>query len=79
MNPKRNTPRHIILRMAKVKDKERTLKVAKERQLVTYKGVSITLSLRLPAKMEIHFDSSHNQNKDNNKFKNKKQPELTGN
>ena len=27
----------------------------------------------------IHFSSSHNQKKDNNKFKNKKQPELPEN
>ena len=31
MNPKRPTLRHIILKMPKVKDKERILKAAKER------------------------------------------------
>ena len=36
MNPKRSTPRHIIIKMEKVKEK--ILKVAKEKQLVTYKG-----------------------------------------
>ena len=44
MNPKRPTPRHIIIKMAKVKDKERILKAAREKQLVTYKGAPIRLS-----------------------------------
>ena len=30
--PKRNTPRHIIIKMPKVKDKERLLKAAREKQ-----------------------------------------------
>ena len=33
MNPKRPTPRHIIIKMAKFKDKERILKAAREKQL----------------------------------------------
>ena len=45
MNPKRNTPRHIIIKMPKVKDKERILEAAREKQLVTYRGVPITLSV----------------------------------
>ena len=32
MNPKRSTPRHIIIKMIKGKDKERILKVAKTKQ-----------------------------------------------
>nr|KAF6492497.1 hypothetical protein HJG59_009688 [Molossus molossus] len=43
-NPKRPTPRHIIIKMQKVQDKERILKAARERQLVTYRGVPIRLS-----------------------------------
>ena len=38
LDPKRTTPRHII-KMSKVNDKERTLKAAREKQRVTYKGV----------------------------------------
>ena len=41
---KRPTPRHIIVKMPKVKDKERILKVARKKQLVTYRGVPIRLS-----------------------------------
>ena len=44
MNPKRPTPRHIIIKMPKVKDKEQLLKAAREKQLVTNKGTSIRLS-----------------------------------
>ena len=44
MDPKRTTPRHIIIKMSKVKDKERILKAAREKQRVTYKGVPIRLS-----------------------------------
>ena len=41
---KRPTPRHIIIKIPKVKDKERIFKAAIERQRVTYKGVPIRLS-----------------------------------
>ena len=41
---KRNTPRHIIIKIPKVKDKERILEAARERQRVAYKGIPIRLS-----------------------------------
>ena len=44
MNLKRTIPRHIIIKMAKIKDKERSLKAARECQIITYKGVLIKLS-----------------------------------
>ena len=44
LDPKRTTPRHIIMKMPKVKDKERILKAAREKKTVTYKGVAIRLS-----------------------------------
>ena len=44
MNAKRPTPRHIIIKMPNFKDKERILKAAREKQLVTFRGVSIRLS-----------------------------------
>ena len=43
MNPNRPISRCIIIKMAKVKDKERILKAARERKLVTYKGASVRL------------------------------------
>uniref|UniRef100_A0A8D1LN31 L1 transposable element RRM domain-containing protein n=1 Tax=Sus scrofa TaxID=9823 RepID=A0A8D1LN31_PIG len=44
LNPNRPTPRHIIIKMAKVTDKERILKAAREKKNVTYKGTPIRLS-----------------------------------
>ena len=44
MNPNRPTPRHIIIKMAKVKDTERILKAAREKQSVSHKGTPIRLS-----------------------------------
>ena len=44
LDPRRNTPRHIIIKLAKIKDKERILKAAREKDTVTYKGVPIRLS-----------------------------------
>ena len=43
-NPKRPTARHIIIKMAKFQGKERILKVAREKQEVTYKGAPIRLA-----------------------------------
>ena len=40
LDPRRNIPRHIIITLPMIKDKERTLKIAR----VTYKGVPIRLS-----------------------------------
>ena len=44
LDPKRATPRHVIIKMPKLKDKERILKAARKKQRVTYKGVPIRLS-----------------------------------
>ena len=40
----RNTPRHIIITLPKMKQKERILEAAREKDTVTYKGVPIRLS-----------------------------------
>ena len=44
LDPRRNTPRHIIITLAKMKEKERILEAAREKDTVTYKGVPIRLS-----------------------------------
>ena len=44
LDPRRNTPRHIIITLPKIKDKERILKAAREKETVTYKGVPLRLS-----------------------------------
>ena len=44
INPRRNTPRHIQIKLTKTKHKERILKAAREKQQVTYKGNPICLT-----------------------------------
>ena len=44
MNPKRPTSRLIIIKIAIFKDKERILKAAKEKQVVTYEGAPLRLA-----------------------------------
>ena len=44
LDQRRNTPRHIIITLPKIKYKERILKAAREKKTVTYKGVLIRLS-----------------------------------
>ena len=44
LDPRRNTPRHIIIKLPKIKCKERILKAAREKATVTYKGLPINLS-----------------------------------
>ena len=44
MDAKRPTPRHSLIKMPKVKDKDRILNAAREKQLVTYGGIPIRLS-----------------------------------
>ena len=43
LDPRKNTPRHIIIKLPKIKDKERIFKAAREKETVTYKGVPIRL------------------------------------
>ena len=44
MDPRKHTPRYIIMTLAKIKDKERILQAAREKETVTYKGVPIRLT-----------------------------------
>ena len=44
LDAKRPTPRYIIIKMPKFKDKERIIKAAREKKLVTYRAVPIRLS-----------------------------------
>ena len=41
LDPRRNTLKHIIITLLKVKDEERILETAREKDTVTYKGVPI--------------------------------------
>ena len=49
INPRRNMPRHILIKLIKTKHKERIIKAAREKQQVTYKGNPICLTAGLSA------------------------------
>ena len=44
LDPRKHTPRHIIITLPRIKQKERILEAAREKDTVTYKGVPIRLS-----------------------------------
>ena len=49
INPRKNTPGHILFKLSKIKYKEKILKAAREKQQITYKGIPIRLTDDLSA------------------------------
>ena len=49
INPRGNTPRRILIKVSKIKYKEKILKAAREKQQITYKGIPIRLTADLSA------------------------------
>ena len=49
INPRRNMPRHISIKLTKTKHKQRLLKATREKQQVTYKGNPICITADLSA------------------------------
>ena len=49
INPRRNMPRHILIKLTKTKHKERMLKAAREKQQVAYKGNPVQITADLSA------------------------------
>ena len=49
INPRRNMPSHILIKLIKTKHKERILKAARDEQQVAYKGNPILLTTNLSA------------------------------
>ena len=47
INPRQNTPRHILIKLMKVKQKEKILKVTREKQQVTHKGIPTRITADL--------------------------------
>ena len=58
-----HTPRHIIITLPKMKDKERILKAAREKDTVTYKGVPRRLSADSQKKAYRHVGAGKNYSK----------------
>ena len=49
INPRRNMPTHILIKLSKIKYKEKILKAVTEKQQITYKGIHIRLTADLSA------------------------------
>ena len=49
INPRGNTSRHTLIKLSKIKYKEKILKAAREKQQITYKGMPIRLTADLLA------------------------------
>ena len=49
INPLKNMPRHILIKLRKIKFKEKILKAAREKQQITYKGNLMRLTADLSA------------------------------
>ena len=47
INSRQNTPKHILIKLAKIKHKERILKAAREKQQITHKGIPIRMTADL--------------------------------
>ena len=44
INARQNTPRHIVIKLTKIKHKEQILKAAREKQHISHKGIPIRLT-----------------------------------
>ena len=49
INPRRNTQRHILIKLSKIRYKEKILKAAREKRQITQKGIPIRLTADLSA------------------------------
>ena len=47
INPMRNTPRHILIRLTKIKHKEQILKASREKEQTTYKWIPLRIRANL--------------------------------
>ena len=47
INPRQNTPRHIVIKLTKIKHKDQILKAAREKQQIIHKGIPIRITADL--------------------------------
>ena len=47
INPRQNTPRHILIKLIKIKHKEQILKAVREEQQITHKRIPIRITADL--------------------------------
>ena len=60
LDPRKHTPRHIIVTLPKIKDNERILKTSREKETVIYKGV--------PTRLLISQKKHYSQERDRKKY-----------
>ena len=46
-NPRRKALRHIVIKLTKIKDKDKILKAAREKQQIIHKGIPIRITANL--------------------------------
>ena len=51
INPRKNTPRHMLIKLSRIKYKEKILKAAGEKQQIAYKGMPIRLTADFQQKL----------------------------
>ena len=44
INPRQNTPKHILIKLKNIKHKEQILNAAREKQQIAHKGISIMIN-----------------------------------
>ena len=49
MNPRRNMPRYVLIKLTKIKDNEKVSNATRENQQIAYKGIPIRLSAEFSA------------------------------
>jgi len=47
INPRQNTPRHVLIKLTMIKLKEQILKAPREKQQITHKGIPIRITADL--------------------------------
>ena len=47
INPRQNTPRHILIKLMKIQHKQQILKTVREKQQLTHKGIPIRITADL--------------------------------
>ena len=47
INPRQNTPRHVLIKLTNIKHKKQILKAARDKQQITHKGIPIKITADL--------------------------------
>ena len=73
INPRQNTPRHILIKLMKIKHKDQISKAAREKQQTTHKGIPIRITADLTTTIQHSFGSVGHSNQ--SRKRNKRNPD----